>query len=152
MEIIEKVRLLASNILQDKGIELIEIVYRREGQGMVLRLIVDKKDGVTIDECGAINEQLGETLGKENIFMDNYILEVASPGLDRRLKSRKDFEWVQGKLVRVGTYGPVEDKREHLGTVVSCDDDSVTIELKDGKRARKIPLGMISAARLEVEF
>ncbi len=119
MEIVEKVKELISNLLQGKEIELVDLVYRKEGPKMVLRLTLDKKDGITLDECGAVNEQLGELLDKESVLAEGYILEVCSPGLDRPLKTKKDFDRVTGKLVKVNTYGPVEDKREHVGKVVS---------------------------------
>ena len=152
MEIVEEVKELVSNLLQDKGIELVDLVYRKEGPKIVLRLTLDKKDGITLDECGAVNEQLGELLDRENVLAEGYILEVCSPGLDRPLKSKKDFDRVAGKLVKVNTYGPVGDKREHVGKVVSCDEEIVAIELKGEKIIRKIPLDKISRARLEIEF
>ncbi|MDD5449563.1 MAG: ribosome maturation factor RimP [Candidatus Omnitrophica bacterium] len=152
MEIVEKVRVLASNLLEDKGIEMIDISYRREGPKMVLRLILDKKEGITLDECGWVNEKLGEILDKEDIISDSYILECSSPGLDRLLRTRKDFERVIGKSVKINTYGPVEEKREHIGKVTACDDESVTVELKNTALARKIPLIKIASARLEIEF
>lgn len=152
MEIIEKVKELALNLLKEKEIELVDIIYRRQGPDMILKLIADKKDGITIDECGWINERLGELLDKESVLTDRYILEVSSPGLDRILKTKKDFEWAKGRLVRINTYGPVEDKREHIGKVVSCDEEGVTIELKDINKTRKIPLEKISKARLEMSF
>lgn len=152
MEIVEKVKGLVSNLLRDKEIESVDIVYRREGSKMVLRLVLDKKGGITLDECGAVNERLGELLDKEDVLDEGYILEVCSPGLDRPLKSKKDFDRVAGKLVRVNTYGPVDDKREHVGKVVSCDDKIVEIELKSEGVIRKISLDKISRARLEIEF
>lgn len=152
MEIIKKVKELVSNLLQDKEIELVDLVYHREGPKIVLRLTLDKKEGITLDECGAVNEQLGELLDRENVLAEGYILEVCSPGLDRSLKTKKDFDRVSGKFVKVNTYGPVEDKREHVGKVVSCDEKVVAIELKGEKIIRKIPLDKISRARLEIEF
>lgn len=152
MEIVEKVRGLVSNLLKEKEIELLEVIYRRESPGMVLRLVVDRKLGITVDECGLINAQLGELLDKENVLAESYVLEVCSPGLDRHLKTKKDFDWVAGKVVRINTYGPVEDKREHTGKVVSCDEADVEIELKGTVVTRKIPLDKISKAQLEIEF
>ncbi len=152
MEIIEKVKEFASNLLKEKGLELLDVIYRREGAGMVLRLIVDKKPGVTLDECGQVNEELGVLLDKDDFIPESYVLEVCSPGLDRPLKTKKDFDRVTGEMVRIITYGPVEDKREHIGRVSSCDEGYVAIELKDVNIIRRIPLDKISKARLEIEF
>jgi ribosome maturation factor RimP len=152
MEIIEKVKELISNTLVDKEIELVDVIYKREGPKMVLRLTLDKKDGITMDECGMVNERLSEILDGSGVINDSYTLEVCSPGLDRLLKEQKDFCRVKGQIVRINTYGPVEDKREHVGKVVDCSDEEIAIELKDGNIVRKIPLGKVSKARLEIEF
>ena len=152
MEIVEKARGLISNMLAEKEIELVDITCRREGPGMVLRLIVDKKSGVTLDECAWVNQAFGELLDKENTISERYLLEVSSPGLDRSLKTKKDFDRVKGKLVKVFTYGPIEEKREHVGSVVDCEEKCVIIELKDMRVIREIPLEKIAKARLEIEF
>jgi ribosome maturation factor RimP len=138
--------------LTDKGIELVDLTYRREGPKMVLRLILDKKDGITLDECGDVNEQLGELLDKENVLAESYTLEVCSPGLDRLLKTKKDFDRVAGKVVRINTYGPIDNKREHIGKVVACSDAAVTVELKGTGARRTVPLEKIAKARLEIDF
>ncbi|MCX5716389.1 MAG: ribosome maturation factor RimP [Candidatus Omnitrophica bacterium] len=150
--ITEKVNKLICNLLQDKGIELVDISYKRRGPDMVLSLVLDKKGGITIDECGCVNEQVGELIDKENIINERYLLEVASPGLDRALKTKKDFEWATGKLIRINTYGPVEDKREHIGKVISCDGSAVIIELTGRAAQRCVPMDKISKARLEINF
>lgn len=150
--IIEKVQKLAEQLLQEKEIELVDIVYRKEGSHQVLRLIVDKKEGITLDECSWVNERLGSLLDKEDFLIERYTLEVSSPGLDRPLRTKRDFERVKDKVIRVHTYGPVEDQREHVGKTVSCDDECVTIALKDGNTTRSIPLKQISKAKLEIEF
>ena len=182
MEIIEKITELVSNLLKEKGLELVDITYRRESAGMVLRLILDKKGppgsrtgppgsrtgppgsrtgpperdsragGITIDECGLMNEELSALLDKDDFIPESYVLEVSSPGLDRPLKTKRDFDRVIGEMVRIVTYGPVEEKREHIGRVSSCEEGYVAIELKDADVIRKIPMDKISKARLEIEF
>jgi ribosome maturation factor RimP len=152
LDMIERVKKITSKLLQEKGIELVNVTYKKQGPVMVLRVIVDKKGGVTIDECAWVNERLGESLDKENFLIESYTLEVCSPGLDRPLKTKNDFEKVKGSVIKVHTYVPLEDKREHVGKVVSCDDEYVMIELKDTTTARKIPLDKISRAQVEIEF
>jgi len=151
-DVTEKIREITSNLLADKEIELAGFTYKREGPRMVLRLTLDKKGGITLDECGWVNASLSELLDKEDILKDRYVLEVCSPGLDRHLKTKKDFDKVTGEMVKINTYGPIEDKREHAGKVVNCDEEFVTVELKSGGKTIKIPLDKISKARLEIEF
>ena len=143
--IIEKVKDLTSNLLRDKAIELVDIIYRREQGGMVLRLLVDKEGGITLGECSDLNSKIGDMLESEDIIFDKYTLEVSSPGLDRLLKTKRDFERVIGKKVRVHTYAPVNDKRDCEGVVSKVDDEKVVI----GEVG--IPLEKISKAKLKIE-
>ena len=145
METVDRIKDAISNLLSDKAIELIEIKYRRESGGMVLRLLVDKEDGITLDECTSLNNEIGGILDEKNVIEDKYTLEVASPGLDRPLKTRRDFERVMGKRVYLHTYEPVNDKRDYEGIVISVDDEKVTVDNVD------IRLDKISKAKLKIE-
>lgn len=145
METVDRIKDAISNLLSDKAIELIEIKYRRESGGMVLRLLVDKEDGITLDECTSLNNEIGGILDEKNVIEDKYTLEVASPGLDRPLKTRRDFERVMGKRIYLHTYEPVNDKRDYEGIVLSVDDEKVTVDNVD------IRLDKISKAKLKIE-
>jgi ribosome maturation factor RimP len=152
IEMVERVKNIASKLLRNKEMELVDVTYTREGSVMVLRVVVDKKGGITVDECAWVNEQLGKRLDVENFLIESYTLEVNSPGLDRLLKTKKDFERVAGSLVKVHTHVPLEDKKEHVGKVIHCDDEHLMIELHDTSAKRKIPLNKIAKARLAIEF
>ncbi len=146
MDIIEKVKGLIGNLLKDKAIELVDITYRRESGGMTLRLLVDKEGGITLDECTYLNEEIGKILDGEDIMAEKYVLEVSSPGLDRPLKTRRDFERVMEKKICVHTYEPIEGKRRDCeGVVTSVDDEKVTV----GNFV--IRLDKIAKAKLKVE-
>lgn len=152
LEMVERVKKIASKLLHANGIELVNITYKRQGPVMILRVIVDKNGGISVDECAWVNEKLGESLDKENFLIESYTLEVCSPGLDRPLKTKDDFERVKGSVIKVHTHIPLEEQREHVGKVVSCDDEHIMIELKNTTAARKIPLSKILKAHLEIEF
>lgn len=141
---IERVEGLISNLLSDKRIELVDVVYRREGGRMVLRLLCDKEGGITLDDCTNLNEEISKILDNENFMPEKYLLEVNSPGLDRHLKTRRDFQRVMGKRINVHTYEPIDEKRDFNGEVESVDSDSVTVS------GSKISLNKISKAKLEV--
>jgi len=145
-DIVEKVRELISNILQEKEIELFDITYKRESGGMMLRLLVDKAGGVTLGECASLNEEIGNLLDRDDVVPDKYVLEVASPGLDRQLKSTRDFQRVLGKKVYVHTYKPVREKRDHEGIVNVVSAQSVTID------DTEIRLDNITKAKLKIEI
>ncbi len=147
MDIVEKVKEAVSNLLEENRIEMVDITYRRESGGMVLRLLVDKEGGITIGECAGLNEEISALLDKEDIVAEKYILEVSSPGLDRPLKTRRDFERLIGKKIHVHVYEPIEGKRRDCeGTINSVDDETVTVD------NIKIRLDKIAKAKEKLEF
>ncbi len=146
-DIVEKIRTIVSNILQDNKIELIDITYRREGRGNVLRIFADTANGITVAECARINEIVGEALDKDDIIGERYLLEVSSPGLDRPLKTKADLVRQKGKKVRVHTYVPVENRKEFIGTLEEVDGENVFIVVEKGIKI-SIALDKIASARL----
>src|SRR3990167_2146356 len=101
MELVERVKELVRNYLQDNEIELVDITYKREQGGMVLRLLVDTPQGITVDECERLNNFLSELLDKEDVISEHYTIEVASPGLDRPIVTDRDFQRVLGKMLDI---------------------------------------------------
>ncbi len=150
MEIIERVKELAANYLEKNGIELIDVIYRREQGGMTLRLLVDTPQGISIAGCEALNTYLGELLDKENVIEDHYLLEISSPGLDRPLVSDKDFERVVGENVYVSTYEPIGSRREHEGKLIGINKDDIVV-VSNGM-STVIPRQKIAKAKLKIEF
>jgi len=149
-DVIDKIKDIVSNILQDNGIELIDITYRRESGGNVLRISADTERGITIDECARMNEIISDALDESNVIEDKYILEVSSPGLDRPLKLKNDFLRVKGKKVRVHTYMAIDNKKEFIGNLEDASEKEVSILTDSGARVA-IPFDKISSARLEYE-
>jgi ribosome maturation factor RimP len=150
MEVTERVKALVRGYLDDNGIELVDIVYRREQGGMVLRLLADTPQGITIDECEALNNYLSETLDKEDVIQEHYTIEVSSPGLDRQLKTDRDFERIIGKDIEVTTYEKIDEKKAHTGRLIGMDKEKIVIE-SDGV-STVIPRRSIAVARLKIEI
>ncbi|MDD5680868.1 MAG: ribosome maturation factor RimP [Candidatus Omnitrophica bacterium] len=149
-DIIEKIRALVYNILQDNKIELIDITYRRESAGNVLRISADTENGITVDECAKVNGLISEVLDLSNLMEDRYIIEVSSPGLDRPLKGKNDFLRVKGKKIRVRTYMILENKKEFIGKLDDVTDREISV-LTDSGIKFSIPFDKISLARLDYE-
>lgn len=149
--IVEKIRELTSRLLSDEGVELVDLTYRRESGGMVLRFTVDKAGGITIGECGSLNRRIGGVLDEANTIEEPYSLEVQSPGLDRKLVKTSDFERTIGEEIFVITYGPVENKREFTGKLKWVGEESIKIELPSGDEVN-IPRNIIAKAKLHFEF
>jgi len=150
-EVLQQVREIAEPILGRQSVELVELIYRREGRGMVLRFLVDTVRGITLDECARLNETLSQVLDGTTVLAEPYILEVASPGLDRPLVTRKDFERVLGRRIEVATRMPMQEKSFYRGTAIDVNDETVTVVVAKGE-AVAIPLSNIQKATLEITF
>ena len=150
MEIIDRVREIAEVYLQEHGIELIDIVFRREGPGHVLRIVADTADGITVSECAGLNNFLSEVLDREDVIQDHYTLEVSSPGLDRPIKTDRDFERSVGKELEFTMFEAIDGRKTHEGVLVGMDQDNVVIERQGISTV--IPRSKIALARLKIDF
>ena len=150
MEVVERVNELITSYLEENGIELVDITYKRESGGMTLRLLVDTPEGITIAECEALNNYLSEVLDKENVIEEHYLLEVSSPGLGRPITTDRDFARSIGKALDITTYEPIDGKRAHKGKLIGMDKDNIVIEADDVSTV--IPKTRIAKAKLKIEF
>ncbi len=130
---------ISEEIAEDMGFELVDVEYVKEGTSMFLRVYLDKEGGIGIDDCQAFSKRLNPILDEKDPISENYFLEVSSPGLDRPLKKEKDFIRSIGKDVEIGTYAPVDGRKNFVGELKAFDDESVTIieEEKEIKLLRK---------------
>ncbi|MBI4355548.1 MAG: ribosome maturation factor RimP [Candidatus Omnitrophica bacterium] len=142
---------IAEPMLARESVELVDVTYARQGRGMVLRLLVDTVKGITLAECARLNEMLSQALDGSTLFEEPYTLEVSSPGLDRPLVTRRDFERVLGRRIEVATRVPVQDKSFYRGTAIDINDEAVTVVIAKGE-AVAIPLSAIQKATLEITF
>jgi len=149
-DIVERVKELVGPYLDTSGVELVEITYRREQLGMTLRLLVDTPEGIKIDECESLSNYLSGILDKEEVIGEHYILEVSSPGLDRPIKSDRDFERSLGKDLEVTTYVPIDGRKTHEGRFIGMDKDGIVIE--SAGVSTVIPRKSIALARLSIKF
>lgn len=149
--VLEKVRELTAQALSEARTELVDITYRRESGGMVLRFTVDKGGGISVGECGNLSRKIENILDEANAIEEHYTLEVQSPGLDRRLVKTSDFERAIGEEVVVATYGPIAGAREHTGKLKWVGEDKIELEMPAGEEII-IPRTMIAKAKLYVKF
>ena len=150
-EVVERVRTVAEPILADRRLELVEVEFRREARGWILRLYMDRSGGVTLEDCERVSRELGDHLDVEDVIDHPYHLEVSSPGLDRPLTRDADFLGFVGKTARITTHGAVEGQRNFRGRLAGLAEGAVLLDLADGRQVR-IPRGLIAKARLEIEL
>lgn len=132
--------------------------YDREGGTFVLRVVLDKpgpsataEDSVSLEHCAKVSEELSAVLDVEDVVPDTYTLEVSSPGLDRPLRTRDDFQRFAGRLAKIVTAEPIARQTAFAGHLRGVEGDDVLFE-NEGGRLVRLPLGLIRRARLEVEF
>jgi ribosome maturation factor RimP len=148
-DIKQRVSHMARQIADAQGIKIFDIELLGRGK-LLLRVIVDKEGGVTLDDCERFSKSLGAVLDIEDPFPGSYRLEVSSPGLDRPLKNINDFKKNIGKLARIVTGEEIEKQKFFIGRILEISNDSVKLLVE--KREIDIPFAKISKARLEVEF
>jgi ribosome maturation factor RimP len=144
---IEKERLfqLLEPAVEAMGFELADLDAHFGRRGM-LRLYIDRPGGVTLDDCQRVSEQIGALLDVEDPLPGSYVLEVSSPGFDRRLRTRAHFERFNGEQARIELKDALDGRRRFAGRLAGMEDDSVLIEV-DGETWR-LPLNDIAVARL----
>ena len=143
--------MLANEIAEFSGMELVHLEMRRESGGMVVRLFIDKEGGVTLDDCAHVSRQLSARLDAEDPIEGRYTLEVSSPGLDRPLSRDRDFERFAGQRVKVTTESPIDGQRNFIGRLAGLMAGAVHLVLEDGREVR-IPRNRISRACLQEEI
>lgn len=158
MRPVERIRELAAGIAAAYGLEVFDVSYDREGGTFVLRVVLDKpgpsataEDSVSLEHCAKVSEELSAVLDVEDVVPDTYTLEVSSPGLDRPLRTRDDYQRFAGRLAKIVTAEPIARQTAFAGHLRGVEGDDVLFENEGGRMVR-LPLGLIRRARLEVEF
>lgn len=146
-KIIAQVEALAQRLLESEGLVLVDVEFRRERHGRILRIVMDKDGGVTLDDCTQVSRQLGDLLDVKLVVDWPYNLEVSSPGLDRPLTKERHFNHFKGRQVVIWTRTPIEGKSDFKGKLMGISDGMVILDVENGTKA--IPYDAISKARLD---
>ena len=157
-DLIENVRAAATRVAASYGLEIFDIQFRREAAGMVLRVLIDRpgpaaqaEESVSVDDCAHVSRDLSAILDVEDVVPAAYILEVSSPGLDRPLRTADDYRRFAGRRAKLVMRERIDGQGFFRGRLGGVDGGDVIIDADDG-RTRRVPLGVISRANLEVEF
>lgn len=151
MTTLELITQMAEKVTRSEGLSLYEVEFKKEGRKMVLRIFIDSPRGVRLDDCENISHQMSNLLDVEDIIDGPYLLEVSSPGLDRKLRNAKDFVDHIGRLIKVKTSEPRAGVKVLRGRLISYGNSLLLLE--DNKQRRyEIPYSIVLEVRLEVEF
>jgi len=151
LEIADKVKKVIEPVLESKGFELVDVEYRREPVGMVLRVFIDQPEGVDLKACSDASALIDSGLDEVDIVPDVYNLEVSSPGINRPLKKEADFERAVGKKVRITTKKPVDSSKNFSGVITKYEEGVIFLTLAD-KSPVSLKLENVHKARLNLDI
>ena len=158
MQPLEQVRAIADRVVRSRGLEVWDIVSRREPCGQVIRVFIDRpgpaatpEDSVSIEDCAEVSREMGTILDVEDPLPFTYTLEVSSPGLDRPLRGAEDYRRFAGRLAKIVVSEAVDNQKAFEGRLRGVEEHVVLLEGPKG-RMHRLPMRLITRGRLEVEF
>jgi ribosome maturation factor RimP len=158
MEPLAQIRAIAERVAASRGLSVWDVQSRREAVGHVVRVVIDRpgpaatpEESVSIEDCEQVNREMSTILDVEDPLPFAYTLEVSSPGLDRPLRGRNDYERFAGRLAKVVLAEPVDNQKAFEGRLRGVESSDVLLEAPNG-RLHRLPLGLITRGRLDVEF
>lgn len=146
--IITAVERFARPVLDDMGLELVEVQFRRESGGWILRLFIDREGGINVDDCASVSRQISAYLEVEELIEHAYNLEVSSPGLERPLKKIDDFVRFAGRKARIKLKEPIDGQRVFFGLLGPVHENKLTLDVED--QQMEIDLDAVARARLSL--
>lgn len=145
----EQLKELLAPVIEDLGFTLWGVQYL-QGRDAVLRLFIDKEQGITVDDCVRVSHEVSGILDVEDPIPGEYSLEVSSPGMDRPIFELAQFERYIGEDVQIKLLAPLAGKRKMTATLVAIDGDTLVVML-NGDTLR-VPYSQVDRARLEPRF
>lgn len=142
----EELQKLLGPTIEGLGYELTDLEARVGSGSGVLRVFIDKPDGIGLEDCEKVSSAISALLDVEDPVPGRYDLEVSSPGLDRKLTKVEHFQRFEGETIKVQMRFPIEGRRRFRGTLVSSDDKNIVVEV-DGE-SHKLSIATIDTARL----
>jgi ribosome maturation factor RimP len=148
----EKIHEIAERVGSNEGIEIVDVQLLGGGGSRLLRIFIDRPEGVSHADCEFISQQVGTILDVEDVVPGSgYTLEVSSPGVERKLTRPRDFERFVGQKVKIALRQPVENQRTWVGALKSFAEGIITLEPSPG-RSVQFPLEQVERANLKFEW
>jgi len=144
--VVEIVRQIALPVVQEAGMELVDVEFLKEGGHWYLRIFIDKPEGIDHEDCRFVSERIDRLLDEKDPIPHSYTLEVSSPGIERPIKKLEDYNRFMGKLAVITTFAPVNGRKKFSGRLLGTRMGDVAIDI-DGAEFI-IPLEQIASARL----
>ena len=167
----DRIREIAERVAASSGLEVVDVEFLGSGKHRMLRIYIDRPgavpsvdhpDGVTHEDCSAFSREFGTIIDVEDAVPGGaYVLEVSSPGLDRKLKTAADFERFRGHRMKVTTREPVNNNRHFEGKLERVESGKLLLDLsaarrkmrpKDGSQSVEVELANVEKANLVPEI
>lgn len=124
----ERVEELVKSKVQELGYELYDVQYSKEGKDYFLRIFIDNKEGIDLNDCEKVSDGINELLDEADYIKEQYFLEVSSPGIERMLRKDKHLEESIGKEIEVKLFKPFNESKEWLGILEEFDNEKIIIK------------------------
>ena len=142
---------MVAQITEPQAIEIVDVEYVKEAGEFYLRVFLDKENGISLSDCETVSRALSEVLDVKDPIVDNYFLEVSSPGLDRPLKKDKDFVRYQGRDIEIKLYKPMNGSKQFEGELVGLTEDNNIKVIIDGNEV-EFNKKEVALVRLAIKF
>jgi ribosome maturation factor RimP len=150
-QVASKIEEIAQRVVESEGMELVEVEVKGGGSQRMVRISIDKPEGVTHADCELVSQQVGTILDVEDVVPGgHYTLEVSSPGVERKLLKPRDYERFQGKKVKVSLREPIDGRRHWEGTLAGFENSTVTLQAPE--KTIQFPFEQIQKANLKFEW
>lgn len=147
-----RIRALAEDLLFNLGYELVELEFAQNDDRALLRLYIDREEGVGLDDCTHVSRMLGALLDVDDPISGSYNLEISSPGLNRRLYRPKDFQTRLGEIIKVKLAMPFNGRRRFKGILRDFQENPVTVTIEVDGETFIVPLDETSRCNLVYNF
>jgi ribosome maturation factor RimP len=147
----KQVRDIVQPLIEQAGFELVDIEYQKEGNNWVLRFFIDHEKGIDHRACELVSNIVGDALDKHDPIPHSYLLEVSSPGIERPLKSLKDFQRFSGEKVRIKLFSAREGQKDYIGKLLGVERDQVAVSVNNQDKFL-FNMDEIAKAHLMVDF
>ena len=147
----EAINAIIERVTSREGLELVHWESVGPKTNSILRIVIDKPEGITHNDCEVVSRQVGTLLDVEDLIPHHYVLEVSSPGVDRPLYKRADYERFAGNKVKVKTFQPINGQRNFHGRLIGIEGDTVKLDSENAGTV-EIAFDNIAKANIEYEF
>lgn len=143
----QQIQAMLEPTVEALGFELWGLEYLSQGRHSLLRVYIDAENGITVDDCAAVSEQVGSVLDVEDPITGDYTLEVSSPGMDRLLFKLEQYTGYLGETLDLRLRTPFEGRRKFKGVLKGIEGEDVVIQVEDHEYL--LPHGAIDKARVQ---